>query len=99
VLAALPALADAPARLDDRVAPTHDFARLTAGKARQLAGKVARYRVRLDSDVYPESKWDLYECEGDGVRWYSLWLPQRQEVDDEMVVEGVLVVIYHRKAG
>jgi hypothetical protein len=96
LLAALPALADAPARLDDRVSPTHDFATLPAHRARDLTGKVARYRVSLISDPYPEGKWDLYECAGDGVRLYSLWLPERQEVKDEMVVEAVLVVIYHK---
>jgi hypothetical protein len=72
LLAALPALADAPARLDDRVSSTHDLASMTAGKAQRLYGKVARYRVSLISDAWPMRKWDAYECAGDGVRWYSL---------------------------
>jgi hypothetical protein len=96
LLAALPTLADAPARLDDRVSSIHDFATLPAHRARQVHGKVARFRVKLISAPYPEGKWDLYECAGDGVRLYSLWLPERQEVKDEMVVEAVLVVIYHK---
>jgi hypothetical protein len=73
----LPTLADAPARLDDRVSPTHDFASLSAGRAWQVHGKVARFRVKLISAAYPEGTWDAYECAGDDDRLFGLPLLPR----------------------
>jgi hypothetical protein len=50
------------------------------------------------SDAWTIRKWDAYECAGDENRLYTVWLPEGQEVKDEMVVEAVLVVLYHRRA-
>jgi hypothetical protein len=93
LLAALPALAAALARLDDRVSTTHDFASLPLHRAWQVHGKVARFRVKLISDVWTIRQWDAYECAGEEDRLYTVWLPEGQEVKNEMTVEAVLVVI------
>jgi hypothetical protein len=76
------------------VSRTDDFSNLTAYRARQLQGRLARYHVRLgeDRDLLRDD-FDTSECAGEGEPIRSLWLPLGQEVADELTVEAVLAVI------
>jgi hypothetical protein len=64
LLAAGTTLADAPpVRPEDHVTPTYTLANLTTYRARQIQGRVARYKVRLNPDTsdWPVRQRDAHE--------------------------------------
>jgi hypothetical protein len=98
LLAALPAVASAPAPpAAPEVVLVEDFASLPHGRALRLHGKRGLFRVTVDSPPTPLGRWHGYECEGRGAAYRTLWLHQDDEPDDGMVVEAVLVIHRHQE--
>lgn len=85
-----------PAPVDSRAELSHDLARLSPAAAARLIGKVAKYRVELDSAPWEHEGRTLYDAATvhRGVL-PSVWL--RGAVEDRtspLVVEGRLTVFW-----
>jgi hypothetical protein len=82
---------------EEEITQTYTLATLSLHQAQRLHGREACFRVRLTNDGDLVGKFDWYECDGDDdTRLYTVMFPAGQAVDDEMLVEGVLLVIHHR---
>jgi hypothetical protein len=83
----------------------YDLATLTDAEARQLAGRRALYRVRIDPepDGDPQDGWRRYSCRGKGEQLRTLWLRDGDDLaayaasrgSGLLVVEALLRRIVH----
>jgi len=90
---------DGPPRPTARTERTHDFARLTATEAEQLKGKLARFRIVLDSREWEHDGLMVYDCKSvDRIRRSVFFARGQDTEDDELTVEAVLRIIDHAPA-
>jgi len=92
LLAAVPALADAPFPDGGEAVRSEDFASLTLQEALSLQGHPARYRVVLDSLPDEVAGYVLYDCVSPAGESRTVYLRPGQDVAEEMTVEAVLVI-------
>ncbi len=81
------------------VARVHDLARLTPAGAERLQGRVALYRVALDSTAGEHDGFVLYDAVSPPWADASVWLYPGQDVEDEMTVEAELRIVRHEGRG
>ena len=85
--------------LDAATEQAHDLATLTATEAEQLKGKLARFRIVLDSREWEHDGLMVYDCRSaDRIRRSVFFARGQDTEEDELTVEAVLRIIDHARA-
>jgi hypothetical protein len=85
---------DSPGFADAEFVETHDLATMPPGRLRALAGRRARFRVLVNCLLGRDG--DSFNVTvRDGADLGTVELPASEDIEDGMVVEGVLRVVDH----
>jgi hypothetical protein len=90
---------DGPPRPTTRTERTHNFSTLTAQEAEHLQGKLAKFRIVLDSREWEHEGLMVYDCKSvDRIRRSVSFARGQDTEEDELTVEAVLRIIEHARS-